>query len=188
MAHEFENEDGEIGTYYSPEEVEQQKAAAVAEAQAEAQRKMAEAEAHYKVKLDEFTKGKRAVDEKESVVEAALAEAKAIAEEAKAEVLNEKNARIAAVKQFMFEQVVGSDKEQQDKLQKSYDLLNMPATTDAEIQERVKMAATLAQVSLQQAVAPTLGAFSGGYAPVMKADTNPNAEADYQKFKEQVGL
>lgn len=188
MPIKHEKDDGEEIEVYTAEE----KAAEIAKIEADYQAKLAEKDEFMKKKTEEFVLGKKSVEHKETEKEKEWNEkfeaTKKLAEEAVAKAELEKNARLIAVRDFVFNQYGANDAETKKKLSDAWDLVNMPMDNEEQIKERARVAASIAGVGSVQVNSPVMGApFSGGYAPTFKREEGLKEE-DHDRFKHELGL
>lgn len=207
MPRTITDDEGNDIEVFTPEEVEAQQAAKVAEIEAakqaeierleaekaEIEKALAEKDEHVKQKLDEFISGKKSVEQKEKTLEEQQAELaarlKEIEEKSAADLAAERNARFNSLKNFMFQQYGAQDEEIKQKLEESYDLINVDVTDEAALQRRVEAAARLAGVG-SPGQKPTLyPGVGGGAAPDFSdAAKKTDEAADLDMFQKSLGL
>ncbi len=166
------NDDGTETEVFTKEEVEAQ---------------LAEKDAHVKAKLDEFQKGKSSQELKDQEREAAIAEAKRVADEANNRAIEAETRRQAQVKQYYIDTYANGDPEMAKKLAEGYDLINVEIKSDEDIKRRIELSANMAGVNAPQAAfAPVMPAY-GGYAPSFQK-TESLSEEEHNRFLSETGL
>ena len=172
----IENEKGEEITVFTAEE----KAAAEAAIKAEYEAKLVDKDNHLKSKLDEFSKGKTASELKDAERDAAVAEAKKIAEEAKASVTNSEEKRQNTLKEVAMKKYVGNNPELKAKFDESWSLINLEIKDDSDVTRKAELVANMLGYNNQS----NLGSMSmgGGYAPAVSSVEKEKSDADHQKF------
>lgn len=185
----IQNDAGEDIEVFSAEEVAQQVAQEAElkakEVEEKYQAELKAKDEHYAEKLDQFVKAKKGIETKDDALEAKLAEIKKIAEEANLKVTLAEADKVETIKNFYLNQTVGGNEELSTKMKQAYDMLNMPATNEAEIALRVQMAANMIGVSSISAPNMT---FSGGMAPTFKPADEKQSEAEYEIYKKEFGI
>ncbi len=181
----IQNDQGEDIEVFSAEEVAQQAELKAKEVEEKYQAELKAKDEHYAEKLDQFVKAKKGIETKDDALEAKLEEIKKIAEEANMKVTQAEASKVETIKNFYLNQTVGGNEELNTKLKEAYDMINMPATNDAEIALRVQMAANMIGVS--SVAAPNIS-FSGGMAPTFKPADSAKADADYETYKKEFGI
>ncbi len=178
----IEDDAGNEIEVFTAAEVAEQKAALEATHKAALEDK----EQHVKKKLEEFQTGKTAAELKEKEWESKIEAATRIAEEAKAHGQTESQKRIDELKSYTMEQYGGADPEIKKKLEDAYAIINKDTATDADVVERVRLAAAMS--GLTGGVSTVNPGIYGGYAPSVKSANEQGAAADYDKFTDALGL
>ena len=179
------NDEGNEEVVFTQAELDAQKAAEIEAIKAEYEKQLAEKDAHVKEKLDQFQKAKSSIDIEKEEINAKVAEAMRIAEEAKMSVAQSKEAELAAKKTIWVQSVAGNDPELTKKIEEAYGMLNLPATSDAEIQARVQKAVALAGIT--QMPHQNIS-FSGSYAPNVTAANDQGKQAEYEAWKKELHI
>jgi len=181
------DDDGKELTVFTQEEVQAQIAEREAALKAEHDAALAEKEAHQAEKLAQMEKAQSGATKAQKDAQALAEETKKYAEEAKNTVEAAKQEALQTKKSYWIQSVTGGDPELTKKIQENYDLLNMPTTTDAEIQARVQKAVTAAGIG---SVANFNSGISFGGAPA--ANISPTAQSEkehnYNVWKNELGI
>jgi len=188
----IEDDNGNELTVYTAEELASERS----KVEEEYKGKLAEKDEHVKKKLDEFMQGKKSVEQlsaeaeaKQKEVDAKIDGANKLAQDAIAKADAERQARLFAIRDYMFEQYGSTDPEVKKKLLEGWDLANVPMDNEENIKRRVQVAASIAGVNGQVAVNPVYGApFSVGYAPQFNQKKEGVSDAEHELFKQELGL
>lgn len=158
---------------------------------AELDAQLQEKDDHVKTKLEEFQKGKTAMELAEEARKTEIAEATRIATEALATAETSKQEKITTVKNYFAESVVGQDAELRTKLDDSLKIIEagrlangMDVTSEKAIQEMTVAAANMAGIS---ASAMPDFPMTGGGAPDFNKKEGTVDEADHAAFLEATG-
>lgn len=188
------DKDGNEVEALTPEEAKAQADAAIAAAVAakEAELKaaheaaIAAEKAHTKEKLEQFQQANKGIENEKEVIKTLAEQAKQTAEEAKAAIAAAEAEKIATKKEYWIKSIVGNDPELTKKINDNYELINLPASTDAEIAERVQKAVNMAGIGAISA--PGSVSFAGAM-PTHVAPTEQAAkEHNYNVWKNELGL
>lgn len=184
------DDEGNEETVFTAEELKAQQEAAIAareaELKAEHEKALQEKDEYVKTKLDQFQKAKGGVDSEKEQVKVMAQEAKRIAEEAKAAIESAKASEISVKKDYWIKSVSGGDVELTKKIEEAYALINLPGTTDTEIQERVQKAVNMAGISSMGGYG--MPSFSGGIAPSIPAAKTTEFLHNHEVWKQELGL
>ncbi len=160
--------------------------------QAELDAQLAEKDAHVDKKLKEFETGKTAQELKDIEREKAVADAKKIAEDAKALAEGTISSHRKSVVDFLAEQYVGTDKEMRTKLDDALKIVEagrsangLDIKEDSSIKEMLGQAAKLAGISSPQAT-PQFP-MTGGEAPRFTPQAGEVSDADHKAFMAATG-
>lgn len=174
---------------YSQAELDAMKAEAdakIAATEKAAADKAAADEAHYKGKIDEFTRGKTSQEQKDAERDAKIAEAKAVADAANARSVEAEQKRLDAIKAIARSQYVGDNAELIAKFEESWPLISLEIKSDEDIAKKAGMVASLIGVNNQS---PYGGAGGGmpmsggsGFAPAPSTAKKAALEAEHQNF------
>ena len=86
----------------------------------------------------------------------------------------------------MITSVVGTDPELRKRIEDAYGIINLPASSDAEIQARLQAAMTLAGIKSNPI--NTNLSFSGSFAPNVQASNAEQKQAEYDAWKKELGI
>lgn len=184
------NEEGVEITAYTEQEIVDREAAKEASVKAEYEAKLLEKDNHLKTKLDEFMKGKNSQEQKDVERDAAIAEAKRIADEASSRATNAEERRQNAIKESFVYQIVGDNPELRAKIEESWNLINIEIKEDTDIKKRVDLAASMSGISNNSEAIFTYGGASmgGGMAPQVKESDKQKKQEEYDRFRSALGL
>lgn len=185
MAQTIVNDEGEEVVVLTQAEVDAQMAEKEAAMKAEFEKQLAEKDAHVKEKLGQFQQATKSAEQLHAEAMAGIAEAKRIAEEAKVSVAQSKESELLIKRDFYIQSIAGNDPDLKKKLEDSYSLINMPATTDAEIQERLQKAITLAGVTHASSHSMSFG---GAVAPQANANSQQQRDAAHEEWKRSLNI
>ncbi len=189
MSIKIENDQGVEIEVYTQDEIAVHVAAKEAELKADFDAKMAEKDSHIKTKLDEFQQGKTAQELKDAERDAAIADARKIAEEAKLNATTAEQRRQDSLKNIAMKKFVGDDSELVAKFEESWTIINLEIKDDSDIAKKAEMVANmigLNNTSNNLGNMPMGG--GGGFAPKVSAVEKQKSDAEYNKFKSMLGL
>lgn len=193
----IKDENGEEVTYYTEEDIAEERA----KIEEDFEGKLKEKDEYIKEKLDQFVQGKKKAEETMTEAEKRDAEWQEKLEEAKKEVeqvkqmsQQERDSRLNDLKTVMFEQYGGSDEDVRKKLDEAYEIINIEATDAEGVRKRVEAAARYAGVSSDTSGSQddggyqVGGGFSRGRAPEFDKRSEDEKQADYSQFKSALNL
>lgn len=172
-------ETGVEETYYAPDEVVLKEAHEAA---------LKEKDDHVKNKLAEFQTGKSAQELKDAEREAQIAEAKKKADEAIAMASSAEERRVGSLKNFIMDQYTGGDPELKKKLEEGWGLINKDIVTDADIQERIRLAANAVGLSAPSNPVVITPGFGGGMPPNFQKKNDGVSDDEHKAFRKATGL
>jgi hypothetical protein len=187
MALKVTDDSGQDLEVFTAEEKTAEIQAAVAAAKAEFEKTLADKDAHQAEKLRQLEEARKGATSEKDNATLLAEEAKKIAEEAKASIEVARKESLDTKRDFFIQSVVGGDPELTKKILENYDLLNMPAGNDAEIQARVQKAVGASGIS---SIRTFNGGMSFGGAMPATAPSNDKSVKDhnYDVFKNELGL
>lgn len=183
------NDEGEEEVLYTQDELAQEQArASELESEVEKLKRLNDEKTKNFRKLNQMTEEERAnLSQTEVEIKRQLEQ---LQEEKEALVKNLQDRDLAqtlTVKGNLFKNIAGDDEETNKKLQKAYDLINLPETTPEEISARVVAAANMARIEIStndnHSNSP-LSAFWAGDAPTRNPHAKTGKEDDYKNFVE----
>lgn len=190
MSTKITDDQGNEFEVYTAEELKAQADAAVAAREAvlktEHDKVLADKDAHVAQKLAEFQQANKGVDAEKDAVKLLAEDAKRIAEEAKTSIAKAEGEALTVKKNYWIRSIVGDDPELTKKIQDNYDLINLPATNDKEISERVQRAVNMAGIG--SVSGPSNISFSGGAAPNTIKTEASVADHNYHVWVNELGL
>jgi len=184
MSKTIEDDQGNEVVVFTQEELDAQSSAMKAEYEA----KLLEQANHLKTKTEEFVKGKQSQELKDIERDNAIAEAKRLAAEAGEKANNAEMRRQNAIKEVAMKKFTGDDAELQSKFEESWNLVNLEIKDDADIVKKAELVANMS--GLNSAPQMNMGSMSmsGGYAPKVSAVEKEKQDAEYNNFKNSLGL
>lgn len=156
---------------------------------AEYEAKLLDKDAHVQKKLDEFQQGKTAQELKDAERDTKIEEARKLAEDATLRATTAEERRLAALKDIAMKRYVGDDAELKAKFEESWNIVNLEIKDDSDVVRKAELVANMAGIN-QSAIGlgnMPMGA-GGGFAPKVSAVEKEKKEAEYSKFKSQLGL
>jgi len=176
------DDEGNEKTVYSQEEIDAQ----VQSTRDEYEKKLQEKDGHVADKLDQFKQAGKSAEKLHEEAMTAIAEAKSMAEEAKLSVQQAKDSELVTKRDFYIQTISGNDTDLTKRLEDAYAIINMPASNDKEIMERLQKAITLAGVSAPSATASL--SFGGSSAPSASLNSEESRNAAHLAWKEEYGI
>lgn len=189
MPFKVENDKGEEIEVHTTADLEAAKAAEAERVKAEYEAKLLDKDNHMKQKLDEFQQGKSSQELKDQERDAAIADAKKVADEANLRVANSEQRRLDALKNIAMNKYVGDSAELKAKFDESWNLVNLDIKEDSDISKKAELVANmigLNQTSVGLGNMPMGG--GGSFAPKVSAVEKEKQDAEYEKFKGAFGL
>lgn len=176
------NDKGEDILVLTQEEVAAQNAELEAKYKAELEAK----DAHVKEKLEQLNTARSGADKASEEAKRIAEEAKRIAEESQKKIEEANKSAIETKRDYWVKQVAGNDPELTKKIMDAYEIINLPATNDTEIMDRVQKAVNMAGIT---AIAAPNVSFGGAQAPnFQKAANADQKQAEYEAWKKDLSL
>lgn len=184
-------ETGEEIEVLTPEEAKAAQDAAVAaesaRLKAEHDAAIAAEKAHTQEKLDQFKRAQGGAEAEKEAAKAAIELAQKTADEAKTAIAAAEAEKIATKKDYWIKSVIGSDPELTKKINDNLAIINLPETTDAEIQAKVQMAINMSGIGSVQNHGGM--SFSGAVPPVLVTNNDQSVkEHNYEVWKNELGI
>lgn len=185
MAKTILNDEGQEEIVFSQAEIDAQFAEKEAALKAAHEAAMAEKDAHVKEKLGQFQQATKSAEQLHEEAMAGIAEAKRIAEEAKGSVALAKESELTTKRDFYIQSISGGDVDLTKKLEDAYGIINLPATNDKEILERLQKAVSIAGVT--HTSTPNLS-FGGSTPPNFQPSNEATKAAAHEAWKKEFGI